>query len=123
VFIAALGFSQGHVAAVVATVFFAGFFLTGSQMTMYSVASATYRTSMRSTGVGWASGFGRIGSIIGPVVGGILLGTGTSVAGLLYITAAPALIGSVAAFLLVRERQDGLETVSVAAPLGTTAKA
>jgi len=48
------------------------------------------------------------------------LGTGTSVAGLLYMTAAPALIGSVAAFLLVRERQDGLEAGS--APVGATAK-
>ncbi len=114
VFIAALGASQGMVVALVATVFFSGFFLTGSQMTMYSVASATYRTSMRSTGVGWASGFGRVGSIIGPVVGGFLLSTGTSVSNLLYMTAAPALIGSVAAFLLAREKQEGIEVPTAA---------
>ena len=39
-----------------------------------NAASASfYPTSMRSTGVGWALGVGRIGSIVGPVLGGVLL--------------------------------------------------
>lgn len=45
----------------------------GSQIILYSFASQFYPTEVRSTGVGWASGVGRIGGIIGPVVGGALL--------------------------------------------------
>jgi AAHS family 4-hydroxybenzoate transporter-like MFS transporter len=32
-----------------------------------------YPTTIRSTGVGWCSGIGRIGSIVGPLIGGLLL--------------------------------------------------
>jgi len=107
-----LGMSQGHAAMVVISIFLSGFFVTGTQITMYVTAAAAYRTTMRSTGIGWAAGIGRIGSIIGPVVAGVLLGTGTTVSQLIYITAAPALIGSAAAFLLAREQEEGIEVVA-----------
>ena len=32
-----------------------------------------YPTSIRSTGLGWASGIGRNGAIVGPMLGGTLL--------------------------------------------------
>jgi AAHS family 4-hydroxybenzoate transporter-like MFS transporter len=43
---------------------------------MNAVAAAIYPTSVRSTGVGWALGIGRLGSIIGPMVGGMLIANG-----------------------------------------------
>ena len=56
--------------------FFAGFFIFGAQIGMNVLAASIYPTYVRSTGVGWALGIGRLGSILGPVIGGILLGLG-----------------------------------------------
>ena len=46
------------------------------QIGMNALAAEVYPTAIRSTGVGWALGVGRIGSIIGPLVGGGLLALG-----------------------------------------------
>jgi len=46
---------------------------------------------MRSTGVGWALGVGRLGSIVGPLVGGWLMARGWSTAGLFELAALPML--------------------------------
>ncbi len=54
-------------------IFFAGFFTFGAQIGMNSLAASIYPTASRATGVGWALGIGRWGSILGPVVGGMLL--------------------------------------------------
>lgn len=53
--------------------FLVGLFLIGSQIALNSISGTIYPTDIRSTGVGWALGVGRIGSILGPVVGGILI--------------------------------------------------
>jgi AAHS family 4-hydroxybenzoate transporter-like MFS transporter len=53
--------------------FFAGFFLVGGQIGLNSIAGTMYPTDIRTTGAGWALGIGRIGSIMGPVLGGIFL--------------------------------------------------
>lgn len=97
--------------------FITGFFMNSINVNMHAVASAAYPTAMRSTGVGWASGMGRIGSIIGPVVAGLMLATGVSVSGLLCISALPAGIGSVAAFALARQKPSSQR----AAPSATAA--
>ena len=57
-------------------IFFAGFFTFGAQIGMNSLAASIYPTASRATGVGWALGIGRWGSILGPVVGGLLLARG-----------------------------------------------
>ena len=53
--------------------FFVGFFLVGGQIGLNAIAGTMYPTDIRSTGVGWALGVGRIGSILGPILGGILI--------------------------------------------------
>ena len=63
-------------ALIMSATFFAGFFIFGAQIGMNVLAASIYPTYVRSTGVGWALGIGRIGSILGPVIGGILLGLG-----------------------------------------------
>jgi MFS family permease len=40
------------------------------------IAAKFYPHEIRATGVGWSLAVGRIGSIIGPAVGGLLLATG-----------------------------------------------
>jgi AAHS family 4-hydroxybenzoate transporter-like MFS transporter len=55
-----------------------GFFSTGTQNGLNGSCGATYPASMRASGLGWALGMGRIGSIAGPLVGSlaIILGLG-----------------------------------------------
>jgi len=53
--------------------FLQGGFINAVQTTMYALAAFVYPTEMRGSGVGWAVGFGRIGSIVSPMVGVYLL--------------------------------------------------
>jgi AAHS family 4-hydroxybenzoate transporter-like MFS transporter len=85
-------------------VFLAGFGVVGAQIGMNALAAGIYPTAIRSTGVGWALGIGRIGSIIGPVAGGALLGAGWSAQGVVLTAVAPALLASLAVFALRRHR-------------------
>jgi MFS transporter, AAHS family, 4-hydroxybenzoate transporter len=57
----------------------AGVFSVGAQMCTVAFCASFYETSLRATGVGWAIGIGRIGAIVGPLLGGALLATGTTV--------------------------------------------
>ncbi|PLT32716.1 aromatic acid/H+ symport family MFS transporter [Bacillus sp. V5-8f] len=51
----------------------AGATTTGTQIIAYAFAAQYYPTEIRSTGVGWASGIGRWGAIMGPMMGGFLI--------------------------------------------------
>ncbi|MEH6503254.1 MAG: MFS transporter [Cycloclasticus sp.] len=53
--------------------FFAGFFIVGGQISLNALSSYMYPTHIRSTGVGWANGIGRSGSIFGPLLAGALV--------------------------------------------------
>lgn len=50
-----------------------GFFALGALIGLYSVAARIYPASARASGVGWAIGAGRVGGILGPVIGGVLV--------------------------------------------------
>ena len=52
----------------------AGATTIGSQILLYACAAQFYSMTIRSTGLGWASGIGRNGAIVGPLLGGALLG-------------------------------------------------
>jgi AAHS family 4-hydroxybenzoate transporter-like MFS transporter len=47
------------------------FFQTGGQTGLNTMMTRIYPTSMRSTGIGWAGGMGRIGGVILPLFGGL----------------------------------------------------
>lgn len=51
----------------------AGATTIGSQILLYAYVAQYYPTAIRSTGLGWASGIGRNGAIVGPLLGGTLL--------------------------------------------------
>jgi AAHS family 4-hydroxybenzoate transporter-like MFS transporter len=71
--IGSIGLIGAEVGPLMLTIFAAGFCLVGAQGGSNALAASLYPTLLRSTGVGWALGIGRIGSIVGPVIGGILL--------------------------------------------------
>jgi MFS transporter, AAHS family, benzoate transport protein len=52
----------------------AGAATIGSQILLYTFVAQFYPAHVRSTGMGWASGIGRVGAIVGPVLTGALLG-------------------------------------------------
>jgi AAHS family 4-hydroxybenzoate transporter-like MFS transporter len=54
-------------------VFVAGWSIIGGQPGLNAFAATYYPTYMRSTGIGWGLGIGRIGAILGPFIGGRLL--------------------------------------------------
>lgn len=47
----------------------------GGQVTLHTLGASLYPAQLRGTGVGLALALGRIGALIGPVIGGLLLGT------------------------------------------------
>ncbi|WP_051580593.1 MFS transporter [Pseudonocardia acaciae] len=68
---------------------FAGFFLIGGQFMLNNTCAMTYPVHARGTGTGFMLGFGRFGGILGPYIGGALLGAfGTP--DVLFIAAATA---------------------------------
>jgi MFS transporter, AAHS family, 4-hydroxybenzoate transporter len=71
--VALLGPATAAVPLLMAAVLVSGFFIVGSFNGINAVSGMVYPTWMRSTGAGWATGVGRIGSILGPVLGGFLI--------------------------------------------------
>jgi len=57
-----------------AVVFIAGWCIVGGQPGLNALVATYYPTSMRSTGVGWCLGIGRVGGILGPWLGGQVSG-------------------------------------------------
>jgi len=93
----------GHSALLVTlAIFVAGFCVVGGQIAANALAAAFYPTAVRATGVGWALGIGRVGSIIGPLVGGILLSLKWSAPEVFVTAAGAALCAALAAFALSR---------------------
>lgn len=50
-----------------------GTFLIGSMAGLYSIAPVLYPPSVRTTGMGWAIGIGRVGAIVAPMIAGVLV--------------------------------------------------
>ncbi|HET6838627.1 MAG TPA: MFS transporter [Bradyrhizobium sp.] len=93
----------GHsVVFVTMTIFVAGFCIVGGQIAANALAATFYPTAMRATGVGWALGIGRVGSIVGPLVGGALLTLKWSAGSVFGAAALAALCAALAAFALSR---------------------
>jgi AAHS family 4-hydroxybenzoate transporter-like MFS transporter len=93
----------GHsVVFVTMAIFVAGFCIVGGQIAANALAAGYYPTAVRATGVGWALGIGRAGSIVGPLVGGVLLTMKWSPAEVFMAAAGAALCAALAAFALGR---------------------
>jgi AAHS family 4-hydroxybenzoate transporter-like MFS transporter len=114
--IGAIGHLGHVVVGVTLAIFAAGFCIVGGQIAANALAAAFYPTSVRATGVGWALGIGRIGSIVGPLVGGVLLAQKWSTASVFTAAALAALCAALAAFCLSRVAAGGGERRSADQP-------
>jgi AAHS family 4-hydroxybenzoate transporter-like MFS transporter len=92
--IAAIGQLAPTLIPAFVVIFIAGFCIVGGQPAVNALAANYYPTSLRSTGIGWGLGIGRIGSIIGPVLGGALIGMQWSSASLFLAAAVPAVVSA-----------------------------
>ena len=94
--IALIGFSINQPMWVYVACFMAGFGLSGAQTGANVLVAGFYTTAAHATGVSWALGVGRIGSIIGSMTGGILL-VAFHTADIAFVAfAAPVVIAGVA---------------------------
>lgn len=82
VFVGLLGLVVGDGPVLLLTVaFLSGACVTGGQMSVIALATVLYPPKMRSTGVGWALGIGRLGGIASPLLVGAALGAGIAARG------------------------------------------
>ncbi|HLI19593.1 MAG TPA: MFS transporter [Stellaceae bacterium] len=116
VFIFAIGLSGSSVPLLAITITCCGMCVIGAQSFINVMSAVLYPTAVRSTGVGWALGVGRVGAIIGPVVGGLLLAAQFTPRSLFFMIAIPALVAALAMFILTL-RLRGHETMSSTEPL------
>lgn len=77
-----------------------GFTLQGGFVGLYVVAARIYPTEFRTTGMGWAIGVGRLGGVIGPALGGVLIGIGLSMAENFMIFSIPVILAGLITFYL-----------------------
>lgn len=101
----------GAVGIVVATAI-GGYALLGVQAGLNALAAETYPTSIRATGAGWALGAGRLGSITGPLLGGVMIASQLNAQQIFQATAVPSLL-AVAAIYLGRRNQRARQTRSL----------
>lgn len=91
--------------------FIAGATTSGTQMVSNGYISQYYPTEIRSTGIGWTLGIGRIGAIIGPILGGYVLSQNVPYATNFLVFAIPCLISAIAFWFV----QENFGKASVAA--------
>jgi AAHS family 4-hydroxybenzoate transporter-like MFS transporter len=96
-----------------AAAFLSGVCSLGAQMCTVVYCATFYDTALRSTGVGWAIGIGRIGSIVGPAMGGILIAAGVT-AGTLFVLIGAMSVGSGVAVLALGRCAGGRRAAALA---------
>lgn len=103
----------------------AGATTIGSQILLYAYAAQFYPMAIRSTGIGWASGVGRSGAILGPIVGGTLLAMAMPLHFNFMFFAIPGAIAAFAVSLVARSAPHAPEVeepLAFAGELGVVAE-
>ena len=97
-------------------IFIAGAGTTGTQILLYASVAEFYNLSVRSTGLGWASGMGRVGAIVGPMLGGLLMAAKLPMAMNFVAFAFPGVIAVLATlvFIIASRQQSARPELAVA---------
>jgi MFS transporter, AAHS family, 3-hydroxyphenylpropionic acid transporter len=77
-----------------------GFFLLGANYALYGIAGSYYPLEMRGTGSGASVAMSRVGSIVGPMLAGVLLGGGATATNVVQYMAPIAAVAGVAVVIL-----------------------
>jgi AAHS family 4-hydroxybenzoate transporter-like MFS transporter len=98
----------------------AGLCTLGAQFGNSAASGLVYPTAFRSRGAGWALAVGRFGSVIGPLIGGTLIGMKIPLRQLFVLASVPMLVGllaSVAVAGLCYKRLGSLHLDDMAEPV------
>lgn len=98
----------------------AGASTIGTQIVTYAYAGQFYPMAARGTGIGWASGVGRSGAILAPIVIGMLVGMALPLQQNFVAIAIPAVIAALAVSMIDHRRSA---SASHQTTLGTPAPA
>ena len=93
------GAHLGSLALAVPLVFATGMAVIGGQLALPALAAALFPKEVRATGVGVTMAVGRLGSILGPAIGGVLVDANLGSKILFLIVASPAAAAAVALLL------------------------
>ncbi|WP_104063449.1 aromatic acid/H+ symport family MFS transporter [Arthrobacter sp. 4R501] len=83
----------------------AGVGTLGTQVLVYGFQSNYFTTNARAAGVAWCASVGRLGGILGPIIGGWLAAAGIGGATAFYIYGGVALLGAIVTVLVPRQRK------------------
>src|SRR5207249_11146002 len=95
----------------------AGASTIGTQIVTYAYAGQFYPMAVRSTGIGWASGIGRSGAILAPIVIGVLVGLNLPLQQNFIAIAIPAVIAIFAIALVDHRRSASAHHEDVSAEI------
>jgi AAHS family 4-hydroxybenzoate transporter-like MFS transporter len=105
-FIALIALVAMPYALLLTVTFFSGMTIIGSQTGANATCGKLYPARMRTSGLGWALGIGRLGGIAAPVLGGWLLSLGLKPTHIFLSSSAFALIAAAATGLLILRPQS-----------------
>ncbi|AIO35415.1 sugar (and other) transporter family protein [Burkholderia cenocepacia] len=92
--VASMGLAMGNIEAMYCAAFMIGLFVNGGQGGADGMVTAFYPTSIRSTGISWALGAGRLASIGGPLLGGLMLSAGLSTQAIFMLAGIPVIVSA-----------------------------
>lgn len=99
-------FSSSSFAIVIVVSIFTGMLVNGGNSSLMGLASSVYPSEVRATGIGWAYGIGKIGSLIAPVIGGLYLSRNWSVFKICAINGSSALVIAILVIVLQRHMRS-----------------
>jgi AAHS family 4-hydroxybenzoate transporter-like MFS transporter len=82
-------------------------FIGGSHYGIISIAGTFYPTTHRALGTGWMSGIGKLGSVLAPLLGGVLLSSGMPIQKIFAVLAVFPAIFAVCGFTIGRLERSG----------------
>ncbi len=77
-----------------------GITINGAFNGFWGLSASLYPAEIRGMGIGWAMGVGRIGAVLGPLVGGLLLGAHVPIAGIFAIYVVPVVLAAILCLMI-----------------------
>lgn len=106
--IAGIGYFAANWYGLLAITFLTGLLTVGANIVLSAYSATVYPTAIRSTGVGWVIGWGRIGAIAGALFGTALVAAGLTIESAYMIAAVPAIMGGAAVALVRAKHQSAV---------------
>jgi AAHS family benzoate transporter-like MFS transporter len=86
---------------------------SGTQTLIYGFVANYFRTNVRGAAVAWCAGFGRLGGVGGPLLGGLLVAAGLALNSIFFILATLALVGVILTLLVPTRRTHELHSTPI----------